>query len=242
MDPAELRRLYVDENLGCPEIAARINADPKTIWEWLIEAGIPRRSRGSGTRHHFPKGHKLRVGQRHTAATRERIRLATVSDGRVPYLRNGQHWLKGSRPEENPKWRGGITPERQAFYRSEQWKTACVAVWHRADAKCERCGKDNRVARKAREPTFHVHHIVSFQVRELRAAVSNLALLCCVCHMFVHSKENAGREFLPADLQGAERELSIPDLFASDEAQIADEIPFDPERKANLIGSKARAT
>jgi len=43
---------------------------------------------------------------------------------------------------------------------------------------------------------FHVHHIVSFAVRELRAAVSNLALLCEDCHRFVHSNANTACEFL----------------------------------------------
>jgi predicted HNH restriction endonuclease len=47
------------------------------------------------------------------------------------------------------------------------------------------------------EQAFHVHHIVSFQVAELRAVVSNLALLCAACHRWVHSAANVDRAFLP---------------------------------------------
>jgi predicted HNH restriction endonuclease len=115
-------------------------------------------------------------------------------DGRVPYLKNGVHWLKGRPSSDHPTWKGGITPERQSFYSSREWKTACVAVWKRADAKCERCKKDHRIL--GNRGTFHVHHIVSFRVKRLRSKVSNLAILCAACHRFVHSKKNKKKEFL----------------------------------------------
>lgn len=43
----------------------------------------------------------------------------------------------------------------------------------------------------------HIHHIVSFAVKGLRAEVTNLALLCVACHRYVHSKRNVDREYLP---------------------------------------------
>lgn len=99
------------------------------------------------------------------------------------------------RGELNPGWLGGVTPERQAFYAGREWAKCCSAVWKRDKATCRRCS-----LRKSDTPDmpFHIHHIVSFAVRALRADTSNLVLLCETCHRFVHSKRNLHREFLPA--------------------------------------------
>lgn len=206
---AELRRLYVDQGVSMVDIGKACGRDPKTILYWMRQHGIQTRPRGSDARQHFPKGHKRSVGRVKSAAEREKIRAATIARGGVPYLRNGVHWLTGQPPSANGRWKGGATPERQAFYRSPEWKAACKAVWARADAKCERCGKDHRDRDRRTEPKFHIHHIVSFQVRELRAEPSNLALLCRPCHLFVHSNANGEREFLPP----AEHEITTPSLF-----------------------------
>lgn len=191
-----LRRLYVDEGLSMVDIGKRFERDPKTILYWMRKHGIPTRPRGSYVAVHFAPGHKRNLGRKRSPAEVASIRAATIARGAVPYLRNGVHWLAGQPPSANGRWKGGLTPERQAFYRSAEWKAACKAVWSRADAKCERCGKDHRMRDRKREPKFHVHHIVSFQVRELRAEPSNLALLCRDCHMFVHSKANTTCEFI----------------------------------------------
>lgn len=192
-----LRELYVEKGLGCPDIARQFERDPKTVLWWLRQAGIPTRPRGSDPRQHFKKGLRSGfAGRRHTRESIAKVRASTIADGRVPYRKNGQHWLKDAPPEKNPNWKGGITPERQEFYRSAEWKAACRAVWQRADACCERCGRDHRKLDRKTDRPFHVHHIVSFKVRELRAEVSNLALLCHDCHMWVHSRKNFDRLFL----------------------------------------------
>lgn len=219
---AMLHQLYVVEGLGCPDIARGYGRDGKTVFWWLRQAGIPTRPRGSDQRQHFKPGHKSNLGRKWSSEVIAKIRDATIRDGRVPYLRNGQHWLKGQPASANGRWLGGVTPERQAFYRSPEWKAACVEVWRRADARCERCAKDHRLIDRTEE-NFHVHHIVSFAVRELRAVPTNLALLCQDCHRFVHSNANAARGFLPpldgaAYCAAAAREASMPDVFSSMEA------------------------
>jgi 5-methylcytosine-specific restriction endonuclease McrA len=192
----DLRRLYIDEHLGCPEIGRMFERDPKTVFWWLRQAGIPTRQRGSDPRQHFKKGERSAyAGRRHTPESIAKVRAATIADGRIPYMRDGKHWLKGAPPEMNPRWKGGATPERQAFYRTPEWKAAVRAVWHRADAKCERCGLDHRGVDRA-TMEFHVHHIVSFQVKELRAVLSNLVLLCEPCHTWIHSNQNVDRAFI----------------------------------------------
>lgn len=194
--PEWLRAKYIDERQDCVQIGRTLQKDPKTIWAWLKKCGIHTRPRGAPAEFLFKKGApSLFTGRKHTPETKAKFRDLRLADGHVPYLKNGVHHLKGKPREQHPNWKGGLTPERQAFYATAEWRAACVAVWKRADAKCERCHRDHRtVDRKAEK--FHVHHIVSFMVRELRAEPSNLALLCAGCHRFVHGRKNIAREFL----------------------------------------------
>ena len=95
--------------------------------------------------------------------------------------------------ELNPRWLGGVTAERQAFYASQEWKSACSEVWKRDKETCQRCGLVH-----ADDPCvpFHIHHVTSFSVKELRAEVSNLLLVCEPCHQWIHSRRNVNREYL----------------------------------------------
>jgi hypothetical protein len=228
-DAATLRALYVDQGQGAPDIGKRFGRDPTTILKWLREAGIATRPRGSNPAVHFQPGHALSYGRKKSREEKRKIRDATVARGGVPYLRDGQHWLKDAPAEANPNWKGGITAERQAFYRSTEWKVACVVVWKRADAHCERCGADHRRRDRRTEPAFHVHHVVSFAIEALRADPANLALLCRPCHLFVHSAANVAQEFLPAGyftdalfyLKAEERKAAMPTLFDLDAVEAA---------------------
>lgn len=101
---------------------------------------------------------------------------------------NPMHSKRGS---ANHNWKGGCTPERQSFYTSEEWAKACSAVWKRDKARCQRCQ-----TRREDTDKLHVHHIVPFAVKEFRAEVSNLVLLCTTCHRWVHSKRNIERLFI----------------------------------------------
>ena len=114
-------------------------------------------------------------------------------------VRATKHWgakgnanaMYGKTGAENPNWKGGVTPERQAFYCSHEWTSAVGIVWKRAKHRCQRCGRHS-------SPTgdFHIHHIVSFAVPELRCEPTNLALLCPPCHWWVHSKANIEGDFI----------------------------------------------
>lgn len=213
--------LYVAAGLGCPDIGRIYRRDPSTIRLWLVGAGIQTRPRGSDKRQWLKSGHRMNLGRKRSREERLAIRAATIRRGGVPYLRNGKHWLHTVPPEQNPNWRGGATPERQEFYRSPEWRSACCAVWKRANACCERCGLDFRTVDRKRVGAFHVHHIVRFEVRELRAEPSNLALLCRPCHLWVHSAANVEREFHRDAIwycQQAEQQRATPSLFDLEEA------------------------
>lgn len=215
---AELRRLYWDEHLDMVQIGQRFERDPKTVFWWMQKASIPTRPRGSNPAVHFKAGERSAfAGHKHGPEALAKLAEAARRDPRLPHLIGGEHWLKGTHGAINPNWKGGATPERQEFYRSPEWKTACVTVWNRADAKCERCGKDHRARNRATEPAFHVHHIVSFAVRELRAKPTNLVLLCRDCHYWVHSNANVDHLYL----EQAERSHATPDLFEAIELEKA---------------------
>lgn len=93
----------------------------------------------------------------------------------------------------NPAWRGGVTPERQALYKSREWKETIWRVWRRDNFQCQRCGIG-----KTGKASLHAHHVASFADHpELRFALDNLVTLCRVCHLWVHSKANASRDCLP---------------------------------------------
>lgn len=193
----ELHKRYWVRGETCNDIARDVGKDPKTVWYWMKQYGLPTKPRGHDPRQHFQKGHDICVGRVQKPETREKIRQARIADGsKSLFLPNGDHVLKGKRGKDHPSWQGGGTPARQAFYASEEWKAACVTVWHRDDAKCQHCGLDHRTINR-NERSFHIHHIAGFLAfPELRADPENLVLLCDTCHRWVHSRANTESKFL----------------------------------------------
>jgi len=165
-DRAWLLENYVVKQRSTGDIARDFGATDAAILFWLRKHGIERRS---------------------TSAARGIKRWgASGSDNPM--------WNK--RGELNPRWLGGVTPQRQAFYTSAAWKAACASVWKRDKAACRRCGL---LRSDGQDMPFHIHHVVSFANSALRADPSNLVLLCEACHHFVHSRGNVAREFLPKE-------------------------------------------
>lgn len=154
---------YIDAQRSAGDIAAEFGTTDAAILFWLRKHEIPRR----------------------TVAQARAIKHWGV------YGPDNPMWNK--RGALNPRWLGGVTPERQDFYTSREWKDACSKVWKRDNATCKRCDlhKDD-----SPDMPFHIHHIVSFSDKELRADTSNLVLLCEACHQFVHSRRNLNGDFI----------------------------------------------
>lgn len=195
---AWLVQKYEVEKLDCPEIAAIVGRDAKSIWNWLQGFGIVTRPRGSSNSKQWERGDRIHPGgYPHSETTKELLRSISIADGRVPYIMpDGSHYMKGRKGDLHHSWQGGLTPERQSVCSTSEWRDAVKAVWSRADAKCERCGKDHRSVDNRKIDGFHVHHIKPFRFRKFRSDVNNLALLCRPCHHFVHSKKNVNKEFI----------------------------------------------
>lgn len=182
-----MRSKYECEFLDCVQIARLVGRDPKTVWSWLRAAGIATRPRGSNYRTNLLKGRA--PGFRLSDEQKETLRQARRRDGHFPKNKDGQPYWTGMAGSKHPTWRGGATPERQAFYGSAEWKLARKVAYTTAGGRCERCG--------ARGRNLHVHHIIPFIVLRTRAMPSNLRVLCRPCHLFVHGPNNGDREFLP---------------------------------------------
>jgi hypothetical protein len=187
-----LVRHYVTLGMNTTQIAHIVKRDPKSVWNWLKDFGIPTRARGYACEHLFPKGHKLGVGRVHSPETRKKLSDISKATGRVPYKPEVGSYMKGRHGPDTPGWKGGITPERQAVYASVEWREAVKAVWKRDNATCRKCGLRKN---DARTTPFDIHHVAGFENRELRTAPENLALLCEPCHYWVHSRKNTNKEF-----------------------------------------------
>lgn len=186
---------YHEKKKTANQIAREIGRDPKRVWEWIRDYGMETRPRGNEYGHRFQKGDiSPFTGRKHTQETKDKIRAISIQQGRVPYHPEVGSYMIGRRGELSTNWKGGITPERESFAASEEWADAVKSVWKRDRAICQRCGKDHNKNRE--KGAFHIHHIVSFKVRELRAEVTNLVLLCKECHRWVHSLKNEQKQFI----------------------------------------------
>ena len=184
---------YIIKKKSTYEIAKEIGRDPKRVYEWIVNYGFETRPRGHNHDQNLIKDGSPFRGKKHKEETKQLFRELRIKDGHVPYLKDGKHWLHHD-GAVSPNYKGGITPDRQAFYSSEEWSDAVKGVWKRDNAVCQRCGKKHN-SKEARG-TFHIHHIVSFQYKPLRASVDNLVLLCRPCHLWVHSRENKEKDFI----------------------------------------------
>ena len=152
-----LYQKYVVDQLSCAEIAESQQCTEANILYWLRKHGIERRS---------------------IQEVREIKYWGAAGDKNGMYGRTG---------EDNPQWKGGITPDRQAVYVSREWKAAALAVRERDGRLCQACGEHK---------DLQIHHIAGFEHKELRTDKNNLILLCRGCHIWVHSRANTERRFL----------------------------------------------
>ena len=163
---------YEVENLDCAEIGRLVGLDTKRVWEWLKDYGIAIRPRGSSVAKQWARGDRKAHGLPHSDETKERLRQIRLEDGHVPYLtKDGKHYMAGRTGESHHGWKGGLTPEREALYATQEWKDAVKAVWKRADAKCERCNRDHRKVDNRKVDGFHVHHIASLANMQKSVAI-----------------------------------------------------------------------
>lgn len=196
---------YTIKGMDTSQIGRMLGRDPKCVWLWLKGFGIETRKRGHASTKPFKKGERSAfAGKKHSAETRARLREIAISDGRVPYDPEVGPPMKGKRGPETSNWKGGVTPERAAFYSSKEWKAAVYAVKKRDNNTCQICGK----VKTAKDgQSFDIHHIVPFSYVPLRSEPSNLIYFCEPCHYWVHGLENTEKKYIkdaPEELASVE--------------------------------------
>lgn len=189
---------YIVNGKSADQIALEIGRDPKRVWEWIRDYSIPTRPRGTDYGQTFKKGNESAFkGKKHSDKTKKTLSEISLKDGRVPWGKNNEPYWKGKKGKNHPSYKGGLTPERQSFYSSLEWIEVVKKVWKRDNAICQKCKKHHNEA--TNRGTFHIHHIISFQIKEFRAKLSNLVLLCEECHRWVHSSKNIEKNFIKED-------------------------------------------
>lgn len=189
-----LHEHYIEKQMDTTQIGHLVRRDPKSVWNWLKDFQIPTRPRGGNITVLIAKSqeHNWWKGRKHTAATRKKLSAIAKADGRVPFDKSIGPPMRGKKGADTVNWKGGITPERQAFYFSAEWKRAAAIAWKRDRGTCQRCGVNKYDA----EHALHLHHVVPFTYRPLRAEPTNLILLCKPCHSWVHSAKNKNKKFI----------------------------------------------
>jgi hypothetical protein len=101
--------------------------------------------------------------------------------------------LRGSMVgDKNPSWKGGVTPDRQRIYKTNDWIKLVKYIYKRDGYKCQRCGIGHNGQNK-----LHAHHLKSWADNPaLRLSESNLITLCNSCHVWVHSRKNINSDFI----------------------------------------------
>ncbi len=157
-----LTERYLKRGMSAAEIATEAGCTVNNILHWLSKHNIPRR---------------------------------TISEARAV-----KHWgaagpdnpMYGKCDEANPRWLGGVSPERQKIYSRHLWKELKKAVFARDEYKCRRCRKKPVGHRQ-----LHTHHPKRWATHKMeRFNIDNIITLCRKCHEFIHSKRNVSREFL----------------------------------------------
>lgn len=185
-----LKQKYTIEGLDCTQISKLVSRDSKSVWNWLIGSGIETRKRGTTGNYKLATP---RRGWHHSPESKKRLSEIKKASGSCPAMINGKHWLHVYEDRKPATWKGGISPERQTVYASPEWKSAVKTIWKRDAATCQKCGVKKKDARSL---PFDIHHIVSFQNKELRCSPDNLVLLCEPCHYWIHSKANTQKLFI----------------------------------------------
>lgn len=130
------------------------------------------------------KGKHLSVEARRIISEKAKARVRTHGRRNTPQQRlnisNGTK-LHAVRGQDNPRWKGGVSPDNQRARYSFEMKEWRRQVFERDNYTCRKCGYD-------KGKILISHHIKTFsEYPELRFIVSNGLTVCKPCHVLIHS-------------------------------------------------------
>ena len=77
--------------------------------------------------------------------------------------------------EENPNWRGGITPKQKARLMKASWRKLRKIILEKNNNSCQYCGSSDKL---------HVHHILPYRYGGYDEE-QNLTVICSSCHPYI---------------------------------------------------------
>ena len=117
----------------------------------------------------FSEEHKRRLSKshkniKHSKETKEKISKTLA---------------RKNRGENNPRWKGGITPENKRIWHSVEMRLWREAVFARDNWTCQKC--------QIKGGKLHPHHVRNFsEIIELRTSIENGITFCEKCHKIFH--------------------------------------------------------
>ena len=176
---------YIKQRLTCRHIAMICGCHPRTIHQWLINFGIPRRQGGIAGMHPSEREACLEK----LCATLNKYRPTTK--GRRLSLETRRKMSLARQGSNAPNWRGGITPQNEIERRKVEYKQWRLAVYKKDKYICQSCG-----VKCSPKTGLHAHHIKDFaNHKELRLDINNGMTLCRSCHNAITSKTSSGHPF-----------------------------------------------
>lgn len=139
-----------------------------------------------------------------------RIALLAVSAGNIGRKASPEERAKRSllfRGENNPQWKGGITPEVTRIRDSKEYDQWRILVFTRDNYICQKCGAHSE---KGHAVTLEAHHMDCFaDFPEKRLDVDNGITFCKGCHHefslrygMLHNRKWQTDEFLGGTKEG----------------------------------------
>ena len=173
------------------------NLTDNPVWRPEVRAKISRAM----------KGNKNCLGRKMSAETRQKIAIANTGKKQSEATRQKKREIAlrlGSKPPQlqhtwtgnkHPRWKGGLTPERQKDFRSPEYLAFVKSVLERDNYTCQRCGAKNGTGYHV---ALQVHHKIPYAERpDLRYDIDNGVTLCFDCHNLTKSKRPKTVDFVP---------------------------------------------
>ena len=166
----------------------------KRFNRWLVLSELPERKNNyifykclcdcSNIR--IVNGCSLRSGKSASCGCYMREVNSSIHKNKITSKETKKRMSESMKGENNPAWKGGITPKRKKDYNSlkhKQWRTA---IYERDNYTCQRCG-DNKSG------NLRAHHIESYNSSpELRTTILNGITFCKDCHLDFHHQYGYG--------------------------------------------------
>lgn len=189
---------YISENKSTDEIGGIYNVSGRTVRNWFQKEGLETNVKFNGyknvtsgkhqekaienSRNYFKnKKKKLVVCSCEICNKEYKVKESTFNTIGSRFCSNEckYEFLFKTKPENHPRWKGGISDKNQKERGSEKYKVWRLGVYKRDFYTCQKCGKIGK--------NLNAHHVENWADNEdLRYDINNGLTLCELCHNTFH--------------------------------------------------------